>query len=83
MPATSTVDSARPANVSDTNGSTWRRKDGRPLWFHTHRRLSSNDGNVPARVAITFAETGRIAPLAISAASVSMLVIVATTDVAA
>ena len=82
MPTT-TVDRIMPARVRPTNGAIWRRNDGLPLTPQTHRRFSSNDGTIPAAVATTLAGAGRIVPLATSTVRMLMLVVVATTEVAA
>src|SRR5207245_2331078 len=67
--ATATVESTSPAKVSVQNGPISLTTDRRPFLPHTHRRLSSNDGPMPALVATTLAHPAASAPVATSTPS--------------
>ena len=51
-----------------------------PVLFQTHRRLSSNDGTVPAAVATTLAHPGAITRPATSTPRTVRLTVVETAD---
>src|SRR5438270_8197676 len=77
---TATVDRASPANDSAQKGPISPSSERLPVRRQTHRRLSSNDGTVPAAVAMTFAQPAGTAAVNTSAPSTAMLTAVETTE---
>ena len=80
--ATATVESASPKADNVANGIISVRSERGPVLAHTHRRLSSNDGIMPTKVAMMLASTASVARVATSVASTNWLtpVAIAETD---
>src|SRR5580765_495728 len=78
--ATKMVDSRRPENASNQNGSTSRHGWLAPRLPQVQRRLSSYEGTVATQVARMFAAQATIPKPTVAIASVVTLITVVTTD---
>ena len=77
---TARVDSARPGNDSTQNGPTSPSIERVPVVRHTHRRLSSNDGNGADRGGDHVGDARRACVVVTSTPSTVRLVAVATIE---